>query len=146
MENSKQVKLQELLLLAVKADGAEMGTIRNYESVDNELVIVSHYGFPPEYISYFMAAKPFDHSSCGRAFGIGSTILISDIEHDLAFKKQLKIIRTLRADYRAVKSMPIMSLSGRKLGVVSTYFKTPKWDWQLDSLDRILPEMADLLY
>ena len=146
MDKQKRMQLKELLHSALKAEGAEMGIIRNYESADDELVVISHFGLPKEYLSHFYSVKPFDTTSCGRAFGISSTILINDIEQDLAFKKHLKTIRALNAEFRAVKSVPILTSRGRKLGVFTSHFYEPKWDWHFNHNDKILTEMADLLY
>ena len=123
-----------------------MGVIRNYDAEDDELIIVSHHGFSQEYLSHYYSVKPFDKSCCGRAFGIGSTIIINDIEHDLSFKKQVKTIKSLHVEFRAVKSVPILTQRGRKVGVLSSHFKEPKWDWHFNSDNKILSDISHLLY
>jgi hypothetical protein len=138
--------LQELLSKALKAEGSEMGLIRNFKPDDDELDIVCHQGFENEFVFQFHSVKPFDHTSCGRAFGIGSTVLINDIELDLSFKKQIKFLRALNTDFRAVKSVPILTKRGRKVGILSIFFKEPKWDWHFSPNDEIELAIAEILY
>ena len=137
MDKIKRTKLKELLRLALKSEGAQMGVIRSYDPDNDELFIVSHYGFSKEYLDHFYAVKPFDGSCCGRTFGIGSTVIINDIEQDLSFKKQIKIIKGLNTEFRALKCLPILTSRGRKIGVFSSHFTNPKWEWQFNSEDKI---------
>lgn len=146
MDNSTHNKLQDLLLLALKAEGAEMGLIRNFVPDDDELVIVCHHGLGDKFVSQFHSVKPFDHTSCGRAFGIASTVLINDIEQDLSFKKQIKFLKELDIEFRAVKSVPILTPKGRKVGILSILFREPKWEWHFTQNDSTLLGIAEILY
>src|SRR6185503_15422311 len=103
------------------------GTLQRYCKKDDRLEIVASEGFDSEFLRHFKNVKPFDSSCCGRAFGVGSIIIISDVEHDTSFRPNLSVARN--AGFRAVKSVPIFDTKGRKVGVLSTQFKEPKWDW-----------------
>lgn len=145
MDKIIQNKLQELLSLVLKAENTDMGLIRNFKPDDDELEIVAHQGLSEQFVSEFNSVKPFDHTSCGRAFGIGSTVLISDIEHDLSFKKQIKFLRTLNSSFRAVKSVPVLTERGRKVGILSVLYHEPKWNWHFEPNDKTVSAIADIL-
>lgn len=72
-----------LLNKAISLECADKGNIQLYDSDTNELIIVAHTGFEESFLKHFATVKPFDTSACGRAFGIGGTVLISNIETDI---------------------------------------------------------------
>jgi hypothetical protein len=145
MDKSEQKKLRELLSYALKAEFTDMGLIRKFNPDDDELEIVSHQGLSNEFVSEFNIVKPFDYTSCGRAFGIGSTVLINDIEQDLSFKKQIKFLKAFNTNFRAVKSVPILTERGRKIGILSVLYPEPKWDWHFRPNDTILSDISNVL-
>lgn len=143
MDPKLQSRLQELLREAIKAEKAGKGTLQRYDPSIDELEIVAQEGFTAEFLDHFKAVRPFDSSCCGRAFGVGTPIIISDVELDNGFRPNLKIARA--AGFRSVKSVPIVSSKGEKLGVISTHFKEPKWNWDMKRLNDILVELGKVL-
>jgi GAF domain-containing protein len=136
-------KLQQLLEKVIKLEGADMGNIQIYDPIANDLKIVVHFGFEESFLSHFSSVKPFDSSACGRAFGIGGTVMISDIETDIGFKVNEETAK--KAGFRSVKSVPIFNKQDKCIGIISTHFNVPKQDWKTDELIHILPQIAALL-
>jgi hypothetical protein len=62
---------------------------------------------------------------------------------DIAFIPHREIAIT--AGFRAVKSVPILSENQKLLGVISTHFKVPKWNWDLNATSDVVKSLSELL-
>jgi GAF domain-containing protein len=143
MKTAIKTDLKALLNLVIEKEGADKGTLQKYQPEKKVLEVIEAEGFSKEFLEHFKMVKPFDSSCCGRAFGVGSTIIISDVELDEGFKPNLEIARS--EGFRAVKSMPILDNSAHKIGVISVHFSEPKWNWDLKRSEVILPLLAEAL-
>jgi hypothetical protein len=141
--NKIHPKLHELLIAAIKADGAFKGTLQRYNADGDHLEIVASEGFGPDFLAHFKKVKPFDSSCCGRAFGAGIPVMINDLETEPSFQPNLQV--AYEAGFRAVKSVPIYSALGTKIGVVSTHFEQPLTSWNIARLNHFLPQFANAL-
>jgi GAF domain-containing protein len=133
-------KLRTLLEKVVGAEKADKANIQMYYATEGCLKIVAQIGFEESFLQHFGSVKPFDSSTCGRAFGIGSTVLINDVEQDIGFRPHLAAAK--QAGYRSVKSVPVFGSSKACIGVVSTHFREPKWNWEPQQIVSLLPEIA----
>ena len=142
---STQIKadLKAMLMLAIEKEKADKGTLQIFDPVKKVLEVIAAEGFSKEFLAHFKAVKPFDSSCCGRSFGVGSTICISDVELDLGFKPNLEVARS--EGFRAVKAMPVLDSDGTKLGVLAVHFAEPKWNWDFKKSETILPKLAEAL-
>lgn len=136
-------KLLKLLEKAIENDHADMGNIQIFDPETQTLQIIVQKGFTEEFLDHFKEVKPFDTSACGRAIGIGSPVIISDIEADIHLFPNSDIAR--QTGYRAVKSIPIMGDNNERLGVISTHFRNKKWNWNLNSLNDICLELKKIM-
>ncbi len=136
-------KLNDLLQRAIVLDKANFGNIQLYNRKTETLHIVAQQGFNQDFLEHFKIVNAFDSSACGRASCIGSPVIITDVTLDLAFIPHRAIARS--AGFRSVKSVPIISKPKNLLGVISTHFKNPKWDWEMNTLDEVIAELAELL-
>ena len=143
MVNSIKVQLQELLNKVISAEKADKGNIQLFNQQSGDLQIVAYSGFEESFIQHFLSVKPFDPTACGRAFGIGSTVFINDIETDIAYKSNRAAANT--AGYRAVKSVPVYNSMNKCVGVISTHFRDAKTTWEATILVNLLPIIADTL-
>lgn len=143
MTTTVKDELQRLLQKAIKAEHASKGTLQRYRKDKNDLIVIASEGFSDQFLEHFKIVKPFDTSSCGRAFGMGIPIWIDDVEQDLAFRPNLEIAKI--ESFRAVKSIPIFTGKGEKVGVISTHYKESRWRWEFDNLKEILSEFAALM-
>jgi GAF domain-containing protein len=135
-----KTKVHSLLLEAIKAENAIKGTLQRYRKDKDDLVIIASEGFSDEFLGHFKNVKPFDSSCCGRAFGSGTPILIGDVEQDLGFRANLAVAKA--AGFRAVKSIPIITGSGEKVGILSVHYKEVKWTTEFNKLNKIIKELA----
>jgi GAF domain-containing protein len=143
MEEELLQRIRILLRRAIALERSMGGNVQIYRQEDQSLVLVAQEGFKDGFLEHFKITKAFDSSACGRAIGIGSPVLISDVESDIGFKKHRKIAKA--AGFRAVKSVPILSRGGKRLGVISNHYAEPKWKWETDRLDDIVPELSKAL-
>ena len=136
-----QSRLNKLLLQCIEEDNASKGNIQLYLPQTDELIIVAHHGFDQAFLTFFSSVKPFDLSSCGRAFGAGKTIFIGDTRTEISFIESHRRAAEA-AGFRAVKSMPVFCPDNKPIGVVSTHFSEPRLFWEIKEHRRILSEIA----
>jgi GAF domain-containing protein len=140
VEEELRSRVHALLKKAMAAEKSVAGNVHMYRAEDETLVMIVQEGLKRSFIEHFRITKPFDSTPCGRAIGIGSPILISNIEEDVGFKPHRRITRS--AGIRAIISVPILGKNGKRLGVISNHFAEPKWRWHTNRLDNILPEFT----
>jgi hypothetical protein len=136
-------EIVELLGRVMASDEADYCTFQIYDEENEILHLIAQVGFDDEFIQYFKEVIPFDGSACGRAIGSGIPIVICDIHEDEAFIPHMEIVKA--SNFRAVKCLPIITTSNRKVGVISTHYRDPKWTWNLNSLNGITEELAVIL-
>jgi GAF domain-containing protein len=136
-------KVAELLIEAMKKDDADKCTLQIYDKKNDVLRIIAQSGFSEEFLEHFETVRPFDGSSCGRALGVGSPIIISDFAKDIAFAPHRQ--QAKKEGISAVISVPIFGDNNQKLGVLSTHFAEPKWTWNLDKINTVVYKLAPIL-
>lgn len=136
-------KIETYLFKAIEIDEATKGNIQLYNKIEETLTIISQTGFSKEFLEYFKVVKAFDTSACGRAIGIGSPVVIGDVNLDIGFAPHLKIARV--EGFRAVKSVPLISSNNNFVGVLSTHFEKVQWSWDIRKLNNLVNEMANFI-
>jgi GAF domain-containing protein len=107
-----------LLNDVVALHGAEYGDLQL--AVGDELIIVAQRGLSASFLRTFRRVRKDDGCACGRAFRLGKTVVVADVETDpeyAAFRSDAE-----SAGYRSVQSTPLVTRSGSVLGMVSTMF------------------------
>lgn len=130
--------LAELVDAAIAISGADFGNIQVIAPGSGRLEIAAQRGLPPWWLDFWNHAQSAT-GACGTAFGRGERIIVEDVEESPIFAGTPALQIQLRAGIRAVQSTPLMSRSGKPLGVLSTHFAKPG-----RPPDRILP-LLDLL-
>ncbi len=132
----------EILAGAMALLGADMGTIRMWDSARGTLRIEGHRGFKRE---NFDLQLPAGDSACERALRSGERIVIEDVELDGSFAPFGQLARA--AGYRAIQATPILSRKGAPLGMLATHCRSPHKLAQQDLhlLDLYLRQAADII-
>jgi GAF domain-containing protein len=105
---------------SLELSGACFGNVQLMDWRSGYLEIMAQRGFQPEFLNFFERVK-FDHASaCARALRNRDAIVIDDIMTDKQFAPYREI--ACRAGVRAVLSIPLVSISGAALGVLSVHF------------------------
>jgi PAS domain S-box-containing protein len=139
-----QPLLQEIMDAAVIIVGAEMGTFQLLE--DDSLRIVAVHGHRQPFLDFFASAGS-QASVCGEAMKCGERVIVPDIEKSPVLTGTPSLPVMQEAGVRAIQSTPVISRSGRLLGILTTQWRVPfipdEHDlWRIDLLAR---QAADLI-
>ena len=138
--------LEKILEAAIAITDADMGTIQLFDPRSHTLRMIAHRGFDGP-IPAFCSSVEEGCGTCGVALKLGQRVIVEDVTQSpiLAGTPALQI--GLCAQARASQSTPLISRSGRPLGVFSTYYKTPRRpeDRALRLLDLHARQAADII-
>ena len=135
--------LVDLLSCIMAMEQCDKCTLHLWSEEHNILYLIVQLGFADEFVEQVKEVRSFDGSCYGKAIGSGENYMVCDTRDDVAIIPQQHLIEV--AGFRAVKCAPIFSQEGRKLGVISTHFKDPKWTWNLTPLNGLLDELTVIL-
>jgi len=121
--NNGAATLAYVLDLAIDIAEADFGNIQLFDRAECELRIVATKGFDTEFLDYFAVVRGSD-SACAVAMQQSSRVIVPDVRNDLCFDVKSREI-VLRAGVRSVQSTPVISPSGRLLGMLSTHRRLP---------------------
>jgi hypothetical protein len=140
----RQSMLLAVVDAAIRVAGADMGNIQLFEPASKVLRIQAQRGFSQPFLGFFDCV---DHgvAPCGVAFKLRSPVTVDEVEKSRIFLGTPALEVVLDAGVRAVQSTPLITPSGRTLGVVSTHWRRP-WrprDTELRLLDLVARSAAD---
>jgi PAS domain S-box-containing protein len=131
---------------AIVTTGADFGNIQLLDPASGDLKIAAQRGFPRWWIKFW------DHVSkgqgvCGTALERGTRVIVEDVEKCEVFAGTSALKMQLKAGVRAVQSTPLISRSGKLLGMFSTHYKMPHRpnERALSLLDLLARQAADLI-
>jgi len=132
---------------AVELMSADMASMQTFHPELGELRLLAWRGFHPESAAFWERVHLDSASTCGMALSEARRIIVPDTETCgfMADTGDLDAYR--RSNIRAVQSTPLVSRSGRLLGMISTHWREPHQPTQreLRSLDVLARQMADLI-
>ena len=138
--------LTEIVDAAIAITGADFGNIQLLDAPSSRLRIAAHRGFPKWWIDFWDNVPP-GQGACGTALKSGERVIVEDVEQSPIFAGTPTLDIQLKAGVRAVQSTPLVSRSGRPLGMFSTHFKRPHrpHDHTLELLDLLARHAADII-
>jgi PAS domain S-box-containing protein len=132
---------------AIGLMSADMGSMQSFYPKEGELRLLASKRFHPEAAAFWARVNPDSACVCGVALSEGRRIIVPDTEtcDFIAGSGDLDIFR--RSNIRAVQSTPLVSRSGRLLGMISTHWRKPHQPTERDlrSLDVLARQAADLI-
>jgi PAS domain S-box-containing protein len=136
--------LLEILDTAIATTVADMGNIQLMDPVSGTLKIVAHRGFEKPFLEFFNS----DHegrAACGTALQSRARVVVEDVTTSPVFVDTPALDVLLSAGVRAVQCTPLVSRSGRIVGMLSTHFRTPHrpGDQDLRVIDLLARQAAD---
>jgi len=138
--------LQEVLNVAVEISSADKGVVQLIDIESRALKIVANSGFAESFLSFFANVEEGE-SAWKRAMDSQQRVIIEDVTTSklLAGKPSLKTLT--EAGVRAVQSLPLMSSTGKLLGIISTHFCEPHRpsEQELRLMDLLARQTADYL-
>ena len=137
--------LGEILEAAIEITRADKGNIQLFHG--GVWQIVQQRGFDAPFLDFFNGVA-HDNAACGSALKHGERVVVEDIAHSPIFKGTQALDVMLAAKALAVQSTPLISRSGRTLGMLSTHYSAaPRKPTERDLrlLDILARQAADLI-
>lgn len=135
----------EVNKVAILLARADAGTVQIYDEAAESLRLVAALGFPEEAKQRYGWVSAMSRTSCGHALATGQRAVFhfdenpSDPEGDSKWH--------LEAGYRSAQSTPLVSRSGRPIGMLSTHWREhhSPTERELRYLDLLARQAADLI-
>jgi signal transduction histidine kinase/ActR/RegA family two-component response regulator len=146
-EGDVDALLADILKAAIDFMEADMGNIQLCDTVRNELRIIAHEGFTPSYLKFFECVKAGGHCASSVAMEKNRRIVVPDVETSELFDGKPSRSVQLEAGVRALQATPLVSRSGRILGMISTHWRRPHDPGlrELRLLDMLARQAADAI-
>ena len=145
-EGDVQVLIDEILAAAVSITNADGGTLQLLDEATHELTFAAIKGLDPELIASFERVSANSRSSCGQALASGKRAWV---EFDVPESEDPDGSLRRHAAYglHSAQSTPLVSRSGRVLGMVSTHWRERRTLSDRDGqfLDLLSRQAADLI-
>jgi PAS domain S-box-containing protein len=136
--------LQDVMDVAVATLGADQGTLQLREG--ESLRIAAHRGHEEPFLKFFQSAETVA-SACWEAAKRGERVMVPDVETSELFAgtESLAVLRT--AGVRSVQSTPMVSRTGKPVGILSTHWRKPHSPDERDlwRIDLLVRQAADLI-
>ncbi len=141
-----QTTLDAIVEAAMAITGADMANLQLLDPASGDLRIRAHRGFDPSWVDFWDHAYT-GKGSCHVALERGERVIVEDVATDPIFAGTPALAVQLKAGVRAVQSTPLVSRSGKALGMFSTHFKTPHRpdERSLRLLDLLARQTADMI-
>jgi PAS domain S-box-containing protein len=138
--------LTEIVDTAIAISGADFGNIQLLDPISSDLRIAAHRGFPPWWLEFWSSAAK-GKGACGTALERGERVIVEDVEKSQIFSCTPALDTLRRVGVRSVQSTPLISRSGKAVGMFSTHYRTqgrPE-DRVLRLLDLLARQAADII-
>jgi PAS domain S-box-containing protein len=136
--------LEEILRTATAIENTEQGVLSLCDPEHNVLVLGASRGFDQEFLRT-IDAVPAGGGACGICYREKRRVVVEDTESDPIFAPYREVAR--EAGFRAVHSAPLMTRSGKIVGVLSTHFARPHTpsDRERDLIDLCARQAVDFI-
>lgn len=114
--------LEQVVDAAIEIVGADMGNIQLFRN--GMLRIVCQRGFKSPFLDFFDSVE-HGTAACGTALQRGERVIVDDVSESAIFAGTVAREVMLEAGAYSVQSTPLLSRSGRVLGMLSTHYHQP---------------------
>jgi signal transduction histidine kinase/ActR/RegA family two-component response regulator len=146
-EGNLEPVLSRIVDTAVAIAGSDFCTVQLLDAKTHELRIVANRGFPQWWLDYWNRVTE-GSGSCGTALGRRERVIVQNIDESPVFPVGTPgYDAQIRAGVRAMQSTPVISRSGRPLGMVSTHYRGPHTPVErvLRLMDLLAQQFADII-
>jgi len=146
-EGNVDALYDQLLDAVISLMSADMGSVQTFYPERNELRLLTWRGFHPGSAAFWEWVRLDSASTCGLALSAGARVVVPDVEACDFMVGTADLDAYRRSDIRAVQSTPLVSRSGRLLGMISTHWREPHQlaEGALRLLDVLARQAADLI-
>jgi signal transduction histidine kinase/ActR/RegA family two-component response regulator len=152
-EQDRQELYGKIVKAAVAITGSQFGTMQllcpagDPSGHGGELQLLAHHGLPEDAVAFWQWVDPDAFSSCTLALKFGQRAIIPDFEEwdEISGTPDLQAFRD--TGIRSAQTTPLLSRSGKLLGMISTHWDRPHEPSQRDlrMLDIVARQAADIL-
>jgi PAS domain S-box-containing protein len=138
---------QEIVDTAIEIMRSDMGTLQMYDSAREELRLISTRGFHSDAGEAWSRINIDSGTACAAALLRGERVIVPDVTHSDVIVGDANEEYFAISGIRSVQSTPLISRSGRIVGMISTHWKTrhvPR-EGELRFLDLLARQAADIL-
>jgi PAS domain S-box-containing protein len=137
----------QILSAAISLMSSDMASIQVFDPERDQLRLLAWKGFHPQSAIFWEWVYLDSTSTCGLALSTGCRVVVPDVETSDLMAGTADLDEYRRSKIRAVQSTPLVSRSGKLLGMISTHWREPHQPmeralWRLDVLAR---QAADLV-
>jgi len=150
-EENSELLYQQLLDAAIAimhSDFASMQMLYPERGENGELRLLAFRGFSPQ-AAKFWEWVPFNSksTSCGTALRTAKRVIVRDVDKAKWMSKTEDLATFRQTGIHAMQSTPLVSRSGKVVGVISTHWATPHEpaDRDLRLFDILARQAADLI-
>jgi PAS domain S-box-containing protein len=145
-ESDIQVLYDEILAAAIAIMKADAGSIQLLDPQTNNLISLVSQGLEPTLTNYFQSVSASSNTSCGMALASGVRTFVDFDAPDVP-DPDGSLKRHLDAGLRSAQSTPLITRSGRAIGMLSTHWRDrhKSSDRELRFLDLLTRQAADLM-
>jgi GAF domain-containing protein len=142
----REKALEQSLDAAMSVLSADYANIQLVHPKPRGLVLEAQRGLSPAFLNFFAFVND-RHTACGLAFKERRPIVIEDIVRSPIFAQTRALEVLLEAQIRAVKSTPLISRTGRMLGMISVHYRQPRAhiDSDLTRFRKLAAAIADMI-
>ena len=146
-EDNSDVIYQHLMDAAITLTAADAGTVQILDEESSDLVLLASNGFPKYVTDYFAHVDARSNNSCSLALvSKQRTFVDFDVPEEQDPDGSLRL--HVDAGYLSAQSTPLVSRSGKTIGMVSTHWRDHHHrptERQLRFLDLLARQAADLI-
>ena len=141
-EGNLETLYERVLDAAISLMSADMGTMQKYYPEHGDLQLLVSRGFHPESAAFWGRVNRDSATACGMALSLGRRVIVPDMESSDFMAGTADLVVSRRSGLRAAQSTPLVSRSGRLLGMISTLWRKPhhptehEFDCWMRSLDK----------
>jgi two-component system CheB/CheR fusion protein len=118
-----EVPLEAILEAIVELLRADFGTIQLYDETSKMLRIVAHRGLKKRFLDHFATVDAASGSAYGIALAKSERVAFEDVQNEPILAQSRA--ESVAAGYRAVVAIPLVSNSGKTVGMLATHFCDP---------------------
>ncbi|MFC6742239.1 PAS domain S-box protein [Methylobacterium tardum] len=123
-DEAPQSVYDAILTAATDLMGSECASIQMLNA-SGDLELLAHRGYDPRSAVYWQTVRATSESTCGVALTTGERVVVPDVE-DSGLTVGSGDLQSYRwTGMRAVQTTPLLSRSGKPIGMISTHWKRP---------------------
>jgi PAS domain S-box-containing protein len=146
-EGNIEALYERVIDAAIGLMSSDMASMQMLDPKRGELRLLAWRGFHPKSAAFWEWVHVDSGSTCGAAFSQGRRVVVPDVETCDFMAGTADLDHYRLSGIRAVQSTPLISRSGRLLGMISTHWREPHQpdERALRQLDVLARQAADLI-